>query len=234
LAFLVGGTIKGILGMGLPVILMVSLTLFMPPLEAIPLILIPMLMVNFFQYLRGPAPIKTARDYSVFAIFSFVVIILVAVNLPRIPEELLLSSIGFAMVLFAIPSLFGWRFSIGPSLAWQAAGGVFTGIIGGLSAIWSPPVAMFLMGRNVSKDDFVGVTGFLFLVGSIGLGIALGSANLLGSEILLPSVIGLGITLIGFRLGELIRAKINTETFRKLILTAFLIMGGRLIVISLI
>jgi uncharacterized membrane protein YfcA len=234
LAFLVAGIIKGVLGLGLPAILMVSLTLFMPPLEALPLILLPSFLVNVVQYIRGPAPIKTARDYAVFAVTAFVVVVFVATNLRRYPEDLLLVAIGIAMILFAVPGLFGWRFSIGPGSIWQVVCGIAAGIIGGVSAIWAPAVATYLMGRNVGKDDFVGASGFLFMTNSVALGIALGSVNLLGAELVLPSMVGLGIALIGFRLGELIRTRINTETFRKMILIAFLFMGGRLMVIGLI
>ena len=232
LAFLGARTIKGILGMGLPAILMVSLTLIMPPLEAIPLIFLPMLFINVVQFFRGPHPQKTAREYSVFAIAAFVVIIVVGLNLKRFPEEMLLASIGVAMILFAIPSLYGWRYHIGPSRLWQLMAGVCTGIIGGLSSIWSPPVVMYLMGRNINKDEFVGVVGFLFMVGSLGLGIALGTIKLLEASLFVPSMVGLGIALIGFRLGERIRARIDRDRFTKIIMLAFLLMGLRLVLIS--
>ena len=234
LVFLVAGIVKGLLGMGLPAILMVFLTLMMPPLEAMPLILLPMLLINVVQYLRGPEPIVTARKYGVFAFFTFTVVTLVALNLRRFPESFVLASIGFTMVLFAVLSLFGWRFTIGPRLLWQAVAGIISGIIGGLSSIWSPPVVMYLMGRNLGKDEFVGVVGYLFMVGSIGLGLALGTISLLTVEFLVPSCIGLGLSLIGFRIGEGLRHKINTETFRTIILYAFLLMGGRLVLISVL
>ena len=233
LAFLFAGVIKGVLGMGMPAILMVIFTLMMPPLEAIPLILIPMLLINVFQFWRGPEPSVTARKFGVLAFFTFVTIILVAFNLRRFPEEFLLASIGFAMVLFALPSLLGWRFTIGPSPLWQALAGCVAGIIGGLSSVWSPPVVMYLMGRNISKDEFVGSVGYIFMVGSIGLGIALGSIQLLTAELFLPSMIGLGLSLMGFQIGEALRRRIETETFRKLILVAFLLMGARLVLISI-
>lgn len=233
LAFLVAGTIKGILGMGLPAILMVSLTLLMPPLEAIALIFFPMMMINVLQFLRGPHPKKTAIEYRIFAICAFVVIILVGLNLRRVPEDLLLSFIGMAMIVFAIPNLYGWRLRIGPSPIVQGISGMLTGILGGLSSIWSPPVVMYLVGRGVQKDEFVGAVGYIFMIGSFGMGIALGTIQLLGPEIITPSLIGLGIALIGFRLGEHIRKRIDTELFTKIVMVAFLLMGCRLVLIGI-
>ena len=234
IAFLVAGTIKGILGMGLPAILMVSLTLIMPPLEAISLIFMPMMMINVVQFFRGPHPMKTAKDFRVFAIFAFVVIILVGLNLRRFPEDLLLAFIGMAMIFFAIPNLYGWRYCINPGLKWQAISGALTGILGGLSSIWSPPVVMYLVGRGVQKDEFVGAVGFIFMVGSFGMGIALGTINLLLPEQFLPSLIGLGIALTGFRIGESIRKRINTELFTKCVMVAFLLMGSRLVLLGVL
>ena len=234
LCFVFAGLVKGIIGMGMPAILMVTLTLFIPPIEAIPIIVLPMLFVNVFQFMRGPSPMATAKKYSVFAISLVVVMMITAVNIKAFPEEVLLTSIGLAMVLFAVPSLFGWRFPVGPNPLWQVLGGGASGLIGGLSSVWSPPVVMYLMGRNVGKDEFIGAIGYIFMVGSVTLAVALGSIAILTIDIILPSVIGLALTMVGFRTGEMIRHKIDLEMFRRLILIAFVIMGGRLILISFI
>ena len=230
--FLIGGIVKGVLGMGLPAILMISLTLFIPPLEAIPIIVIPMLLVNIFQFYRGPAPVEAARQYKVFAISMAVVMAITAYNIRAFPEAVLLTSIGIAMVLFAIPSLYGWQYTISAHPSWQVLAGAATGVIGGLSSVWSPPVVMYLMGRKVAKDEFIGAVGFIFMIGSVTLALALGAIKLLTIDIFLPALLGFGISLVGFRLGEKIRQNINTELFRKLVLVAFLIMGIRLIVIG--
>ncbi|MCE2517615.1 MAG: sulfite exporter TauE/SafE family protein [Alphaproteobacteria bacterium] len=233
-AFLIAGVVKGTLGMGLPAILMVMLTMIMSPLTAIPLITLPMLFSNVVQFARGPSPGQVVKGYWVFALAIVVTLGLTASNITSFPESLLLLSIGVALVLFAVPSLFGVRFPIGPGLIWQVLAGSVAGVLGGLSAVWSPPVVMYTMGRNVDKDDFIGINGFLFMVGSLTLAVALGGIGLLTHDIMVPSIAGLVVSMIGFRLGELIRKRINRDMFRKLILVAFLILGGRLVVISVI
>ena len=232
--FVFAGLVKGTIGMGMPAILMVTLTLFIPPIEAIPIIVLPMLFVNVFQFMRGPSPRLTARKYSVFAASMVLVMAITATNIRSFPEEVLLTSIGLAMVLFALPSLLGWRFPIGPNPLWQVLAGSMAGVIGGLSSVWSPPVVMYLMGRNIGKEEFIGAIGFIFMIGSVTLAIALGSISVLTSDVILPSIFGLALTMIGFRIGEFIRSKIDLEMFRRLVLVAFLIMGGRLILISFI
>ena len=58
--FLLAGVVKGFLGMGMPAVLIITLTLFIPPIEAISLIVLPMLFTNVFQFGRSRARMVTA------------------------------------------------------------------------------------------------------------------------------------------------------------------------------
>ena len=89
---------------------------------------------------------------------------------------------------------------------------------------------MYLMARKTSKDGFIAATGFLFLVGSFPLAVGLYLSGVLTTVTALKSLMGLGATLIGFRIGEVMRVHISQESFRKAVLIAFLIMGTRLVV----
>ena len=54
-AFLVAGTVKGVIGMGLPTVAMGVLGLVMPPVQAAALLVVPSLATNVWQMLAGPA-----------------------------------------------------------------------------------------------------------------------------------------------------------------------------------
>ena len=111
---------------------------------------------------------------------------------------------------------------------------MFAGVLGGLSSIWSPPVAMYLLARNVSKAEFIGATGFLFLAGSVPLAIGLSFAGVLTIDTVLHSLMGLTVVLAGFWVGEWLRGHVRPDLFRRIVLWAFLIMGSRLITIGLL
>ena len=110
---------------------------------------------------------------------------------------------------------------------------MFAGVLGGLSSIWSPPVAMYLLARNVSKAEFIGATGFLFLAGSVPLAIGLSFAGVLTVNTILHSLMGLAVVLVGFWAGEWLRGHVQQHLFRRIVLWAFLIMGARLIAVGL-
>ena len=99
-----------------------------------------------------------------------------------------------------------------------------------MSSIWSPPVVMYLMARKTPKDAFIAATGFLFLAGSFPLAVGLYLSGVLTTIAAFKSLMGLGATLLGFRIGEMLRARVSQESFRKAVLIAFLIMGVRLVV----
>ena len=233
-SFLLAGVVKGFLGMGVPTVLMITLTLFIPPVEAIALIVIPALFANLFQFLRSSGRYATVRRYAPFAITAFAVIVAVSVNILRYPEAFLLASIGFVMMLFSLNTLFGIPLRLGPHPGWQVLGGAAAGILGGLSTIWSPPVVMYLVGRDVGKEEFIGAVGYLFLVSSIGLMLGLGSISVVTPSVATQSVLPLAAVLAGFRVGEYLRGFIDTEFFRKCILGAFLVMGARLVLVGLL
>ena len=129
--------------------------------------------------------------------------------------------------------LFGVTVPIGPGPAWQGVFGVVAGVLGGLSSIWSPPVAMYLIARGTPKERFIGAAGFLFLAGCVPLGIGLVMSGLITWAVIVKSSLGLVTTLIGFRVGEILRERVSQHRFRQIVLVAFLLMGLRLIAVGL-
>ena len=232
--FLFAGVVKGFLGIGLPAAAMGLLTLIIPPTEAISLLWLPILFTNIFQFGRAPDRRSIATSYVWFAVPLAASIFITSLFINDYPTALLTIAIGAAMVIFSLNLLFGMTVPIGPGPVWQGAFGVVAGVLGGLSSIWSPPVAMYLIARNASKDMFIGTTGFLFLVGCLPLGAGLVISGLITWPVIVKSLVGLMMTLTGFRIGEIMRNRVSQEKFRRIVLVAFLIMGVRLIAVGLI
>ena len=230
LIFLFSGIIKGFLGIGLPTAAMAFLTLVMEPTEAISLLTIPIIATNLFQFIRSSERVQTAKKYKYFAFAIMVSIFITAWNITAFPTGFLTVVIGFAMIIFSVNLLFGFSLPIGPGLSWQIGVGVLSGFLGGLSSIWSPPVAMYLIARNTPKEQFIAATGFLFLAGCFPLALGLYLSGVLTPVTAVKSLMGLVVVLLGFRIGELLRGRVSQEIFRKFVLIAFLFMGLRLII----
>ena len=227
--FIVSGIIKGFLGLGLPSTAMGLLTLVIEPIHAISVMVAPILFSNIFQYARSPQPYKTFTELKVFALSIIVSIFVTSLFITAYPKSLLTIAIGSSMVIFSLNQWFGFKIQIGPSYSFQVLIGTLSGVLGGLSSIWSPPVAMYLIARDYNKEDFISATGFLFMVGGIPLGLGLYFAGVLTFAIAIQSFAALIFVLIGFRIGEYLRSFVNQQTFRNSVLVAFIILGSRLI-----
>ena len=227
--FIVSGIIKGFLGLGLPSTAMGLLTLVIEPIHAISIMVAPILFSNIFQYARSSQPYKTFTELKVFALSIIVSIFVTSLFITTYPKSLLTIAIGSSMVIFSLNQWFGFKIQIGPSYSFQVLIGTLSGVLGGLSSIWSPPVAMYLIARDYNKEDFISATGFLFMVGGIPLGLGLYFAGVLTFVIAIQSFAALIFVLIGFRIGEYLRGFVNQHTFRNCVLVAFIILGSRLI-----
>ena len=227
--FIVSGIIKGFLGLGLPSTAMGLLTLVIEPIHAISIMVAPILFSNIFQYARSSQPYKTFTELKVFALFIIISIFVTSLFITAYPRSLLTIAIGSSMVIFSLNQWFGFKIQIGPSYSFQVLIGTLSGVLGGLSSIWSPPVAMYLIARDYNKEDFISATGFLFMVGGIPLGLGLYFAGVLTFVIAIQSFAALIFVLIGFRIGEYLRSFVNQQTFRNSVLVAFIILGSRLI-----
>ena len=227
--FLFAAIVKGFLGIGLPAASMAFLTLIMPPTEAIPLLWLSILATNSLQFANASDKWAIAREYWLFAVAIMVCIFVTSTFIAEYPTALLTVAIGIAMVLFSLNLLLGIKLRIGPGRGWHLGFGVVSGVLGGISSIWSPTVAMYLVARDVSKEKFIGATGFLFLAGVLPLGAGQVVAGVLTLPVLVKSALALCVVLVGFRVGELLRSRVSQELFRKAVLIAFLLMGLRLI-----
>ena len=231
--FFVSGIVKGFLGIGLPAAAMGLLTLVVSPSHAISLLVLPIFFTNLSQFLRSQERVQTVTLYWPFAVTIVICIFMTSLFLEKYPVGLLTIAIGVAMVVFALNGLSKFRLKLGPEKYWQIFLGMISGILGGLSSIWSPPVAMYLVARDLEKERFIAATGFLFLIGSVPLALGLFLGGTLNLAVMLQSLTGLIAVLLGFRIGENLRSRVDQKLFQKAVLIAFTIMGVRLIAVGI-
>ena len=96
---------------------MAFLTLVMEPTEAISLLTIPIIVTNFFQFIRSSERMQTVRRYRYFALAIMVSIFVTSWNITAFPTGFLTVVIGLAMVIFSANLLFGFSLPIGPAYA---------------------------------------------------------------------------------------------------------------------
>ncbi len=231
LALLVAGTVKGTIGLGLPTTALAIMTLATGPRQAISYILIPMIVSNAWQVYRSGDIIQAFFRYLPFSLALMVSVWLTISLTANVSEQVLLAVLGSAIVVFVVVSLTSWAPVIPDRLVtWaQIVMGLIAGIMGGLTSVWAPPMAMYLTARGVDKTEFVRASGLLIFLGSWPLGGGYVAQGLIDAKVLLVSSLLLIPTFLGYSLGEAVRNRIDQQSFRLVFLAFFFLMGLNMI-----
>jgi uncharacterized membrane protein YfcA len=107
--------------------------------------------------------------------------------------------------------------------------GALGGLLGGISTIWGPPMMMYFVMLKLDKDTFVRTVGLAWFSLAVPLTFAYWRNGIFAGDIIGLSFAACVPGMIGIRIGEKIRDKIDQETFRKVMLVILFIIGLNLI-----
>ena len=224
LALVLSGSVKGVFGIGFPVVAMAILPLFITPISAITVIALPIVVTNIQQLFSEKEWRRIIIKYRYMALFMLLASFLSSQILTQISVDLITAIIGFALALFAIYSLFNFTLPITTHSSWQIIAGASSGLLSGMTGIQSTAIIYFAS-LDISRNEFVGAVGYIFLVGGLGLSIGLINNSLLNSSTVMLSLFGVLFSVVGFKLGSLLRPYIHSELFKKLLFLLMLIIG---------
>lgn len=231
LAFFLGGMLKGILGIGLPLMVLSILGVFLSPTLVVALLVMPIVMSNLWQAFRHGLPAGGIRRLLPMS-FSFVLFTaLGAALLASIEETLLFVSLGVIVVGFSLLNLIGMQLVVPPRHeVWAGPStGVVAGLLNGISTINGPPLVVYLVGIQLSKDDFVKAYGLVALFGSVPLALSYIGVGIFGLREFIVSSMALLPVFLGMWAGQIVRNHIDKELFRKVLLVALIVLGTNLI-----
>ena len=231
LALVLGGLVKGTIGMGLPLVATPVLALALTVPEAIAILSLPVLLTNVWQTAHG-------RHYGV--ILRRLWLVLIGLGLGAVAGVRLLVTIdpkklslilGVIVLIYPLTLLLRIDFRITPrSEAWAGPlVGLVAGTMAAISHFFGPPLAVYFAALQLHKDQFVTAMALLGLFVT-----ALVTASLIHYRILTGAGAVLSFlasipALAGIWLGIRIRSRINQKLFYRLIAVALLAMGLNLI-----
>jgi len=233
LATMFAGFVKGAVGFGMPMITISILGSFLAPEIALAALIVPTLISNGWQALRGGVT-SAWRALVEFRLFIGPLLIFIALSaqlVGRIPSQAMFIIIGVPVTLFAVMQLVGWQFTIAPRHRKNAQLilGSVAGVIGGISGVWGPPTVAYLTATDVPKTDHIRVQGVVYGIGAIVLLLAhlksgvLNAATLpLSLWLVLPAMAGM---FVGFKVQD----RLDQGRFRRATLIVLIIAGVNLL-----
>jgi len=226
-AFLLAGTIKGIVGMGLPTIAMSLLSLVMPPVEAAALLVVPTIVTNAWQLFTGP---KVAALSRRFAAMMVCICAGTAVGIHWLTGG---SSQGVALTLGAVLAIYGAlglasiHFTVDSARErWLSPFvGVATGVLAGATGISVVPVVFYMNSLSLDKEELVQSLGLAFTISSLALAVGLASASEFSFALAGASALALVPAVAGMMVGQAVRNSMQPAVFRRCFFLGLLALG---------
>lgn len=230
-AFLLAGTVKGCIGLGLPTVAIGLLSLAMPAPQAAALLIVPSLVTNVWQCLVGGQFWMLLRRLGPMLIAICVGNALGAYWLAGTAVEGASSLLGCALLLYAALGLAAVRMQV-PSRAEPWLGplvGAATGLVTAATGVFVVPVVPYLQALGLDRNALVQAMGISFMVSTLAMAGGLIYSGALGTGEASASVLAVLPALAGMALGGWLRQRVSEKAFKRGFFIALFLLGGHLL-----
>ena len=231
-AFAVGGIVKGVVGLGLPMVSIAILLNFLPPLTVLGTIVMPIMVTNLWQAARLGSMLVPLKRFWPMILTGLVFLFIGAQIIVAMDTDVLFGLLGTFLAIFSAISLASPNLPPLKPETEKWAGplaGILGGLLGGVSTIWGSPMMMYFMILKLDKDTFVRTVGLVWFSLAIPFTFAYWRNGIFAGDVIGLSFAACVPGMIGIRIGEKIRQYIDQETFRKVMLVVLSVIGLNLI-----
>ncbi len=216
----VGGLIKGVLGVGLPLVAVPLLSLILPNSMAMGLLVVPVLLSNLIQAVQGGRlPFALRRFWPL--ILAQLLATLLAVYFSQSWSTRAINGFMAVTVILAVLSMVMQpRGEIAPRhQVWLAPlVGAMSGALGGVSSLSGPMIITYLMALRLPREEFVGSISMIYLLGSAPMYLAMLWWGRFGWSEVGGSVLAMVPVYVGLSVGNHLRSRLSELVFRRLML----------------
>ena len=227
LAVMAGGLIKGTIGFGMPMVALPLIAFAVPVTTAMVLLCAPIFLTNFLQ-MKLKQGISSYRFLPMF-LFLVVGLIIGARLILEINLNTITQIIAILIIFAAVINCFGFKINNNINKKNEkiitSFIGFGSGILGGLSTVYGPPMLAYLVAVDLPKEKFVRTVSTMYFIGSFPLYGSLIYYGFATKQDLIMSLILIIPALIAQQIGTKIRDKINQKQFRNCILVTLVILG---------
>ena len=234
LAVLAGGLVKGTLGFGMPMVALPIIAFIIPPTTAMILLCAPIFLTNFLQ-IKFRQGVSSYRFLPMF--LSLIIGLIIGARLIlEIDVNTITQIIAVSIIFAALVNCFGIKIkniNKNHENTITSLIGFGSGILGGLSTFYGPPMLAYLVAVDLPKEKFVRTVSTMYFIGSFPL---YGSLIYYGFATKVDLILSLILIIPAFtaqQIGTKIRDKFNQKQFRICILITLIILGFSLLVKTL-
>ena len=233
-AFLLAGSVKGVIGMGLPTVAMGVLGLVMPPVQAAALLVVPSLATNVWQMLAGPAFATAVKRFATMLIGVCAGIFL-GIGLLTGATALASATLGGVLAVYGALGLTSARLAVPPRAErWLSpVVGLITGVLTGATGVFVVPAVPYLGSLELEPETLIQTLGLSFTVSTVALAAGLAATGQFPAAAATTSALALVPAFAGMFLGQRLRHRIRPDAFRRWFFAGLLVLGVYMLVRAL-
>lgn len=226
--FLLAGSIKGVLGLGLPTVAMGLLSVVMTPAQAAGILVIPALATNIWQVAAGPALLALIRRFAWMIVATVIGTFSTIGFLTGSSGATATGVLGAVLAAYGIYGLVGPKFEVPARRErWLSPiVGFVTGMLNGATGVFVIPTAPYLASLRLDKEELVQSLG----INAFVCPVALAAALIVQGQLSMGTVAGswavaLLFSLAGMYFGQLVRRRAAEHVFRRSFFVGLLALG---------
>lgn len=230
LTFVLAGTVKGVIGLGLPTVAMGLLGLAMSPAQAAALLIVPSTVTNLWQLAAGGHLRALLRRLWPMQLMIFIGTLLGSAWLGIDSGAWAAHALGAALLVYALYGLCHPGLHLAPRHErWLGPlCGLVTGIITAATGVFVIPAVPYLQALGLHREQMVQALGLSFTVSTLALAVGLAGQGALGGEALGASLVVLIPALLGMWLGQCLRQRISAVLFKRCFFIGLALLGAHL------
>ncbi len=226
-----GALVKGVTGLGYPVIAVPLIALVTGIEDAVVVVAIPNLVANIVLCWEARDARGEARDLGRLVGFGVVGAVIGTVALVRLPEQPLLLALAVTVGVFVVQMIRRPDIALAPAVAtrWSPVAGFFIGIMQGAVGVSGPVVATWLHGYRLAVQTYVySVTVIFGVTGAVQLVMLTGQGQIDADRLFGAALAGVGVA-VALPLGLKLRRRLEGPTFEKVVLAVLLVSAVSLV-----
>ena len=230
--FLLAGAVKGVVGVGLPIVSLGLLTVFIGLPTAMALMLAPAVITNVWQAFAGGPVAPVWQRLWPFLVTATACVWLGTALAGRVAVDKLAAILGGVLIAYALFGLFRPGFGLPErSERWVGpSAGVLNGVLAGMTGSSALPGVAYFQAIGLPRQQFVQAMGLLFALSTAMLALALGSTGRLTWDLGVGSALAVLPALLGMELGRRVRNRLSETLFRRCLFVALAGLGVHLVV----
>lgn len=232
LASFLGAFIKGVTGMGYPVVAVPLISLVLGVEDAVVIVALPNFAANSFLCWEARDARAEARDLPLFVGLGVVGAVLGTLVLVDAPEEPLQIALALTVVAFVVLAVRQAELRLSPATTrwWSAPVGFLAGLFQGAIGASGPVVGTWFHGYRLTPRGYVFTVTAVFGVTGLAQIVVLAGQGAFEADLLWASALAGLAVLVAIPLGLRLRSRLERTGFERAVLAALLISAVALVI----